>query len=227
MDFIWNKKTSRLRRQVLQRPKISGGMGLPNFRYQYWATNIRNLNYWVTYGDSEGPPLWLKLDANSVLPVSLNALLHTPLPSSIFRYTNNVVVAASIKICNQFRRHFGLQTLSVGAPLAANPVFPPSLLDNTFCLWARLAIKTLRDLYVDSLFASCQQLVNTFSLPKRHFFRYLQVRSFVRNSFPQFPALPTPSDSEIFLKRLPSLNGGISSIYLNICNLCKALVSVT
>ena len=45
LDFIWNKKTPRLRLQVLQRPKALGGMVLPNFLYYYWATNIRNWNY--------------------------------------------------------------------------------------------------------------------------------------------------------------------------------------
>lgn len=187
-------------------------MGLPNLLSFYWATNFRNLNYWVT---TEAPQLLLKLEANSVFLVSLNALLHTTLPCSISKYTNNVVVAASIKIWNQFRCHFGIQTLSIGAPLAANPVLPPSLLDNTFCLWARLGIKTFIS-FVDSVFASFQQLINTFSLPKKHFFRYLQVRSFTRNSFPQFPALPMESDSEIFLKRV---NGGVFSINLNVCNL--------
>lgn len=163
----------------------------------------------------------MKLEANSVLPVSLNTLLHTPFPFSISRYTNNIVVASSIKIWNQFRCYFGLQTLSIGAPLATNPVFPPSLLDKTFCQWARLGIKTLRDLYVYSIFASFQQSIDKFLLPKSHFFRYLQVRNFIHNSFPQFPAVPTPSDLEIFLKRLPSLKGEISSIYINICNLCQ------
>ena len=104
---------------------------------------------------------------------------------SISGYTNNVIVASSIRIWTQFRR--GLQTLSIGAPLAANPHFPPSLLDSTFSTWPRLGIKTLRELYVDSIFASFQQLIDKFLLPKGHFFRYLQVRNFVRSSFPQFP----------------------------------------
>ena len=132
-----------------------------------------------------------------------------------------MIVASSIKIWTQFRRYFGLQTLSIGAPLAANPIFPPSLLDSTFSIWARLGIKTLRDLYVDSIFASFQQLIDKFLLPKGHFFRYLQVRNFVRSSFPQFPALPGSSDLEAFLKPLSSLKGAISSIYLNIHNLCQ------
>lgn len=168
-DFIWNKKTPRLHRRVLQRPKALGEMVLPNFLHYYWATNIR-LNYWVNYGDIEVRPSWLILEANCVHPVPLKAFLYSPLSFSISGYTNNVIVASSIKMWTQFRRNFGLHRLFIGAPIAGNPIFPPSLLDCTLSIWARLGIKTFRNLYVDSIFASFQQLKNKFLLPKGHFF---------------------------------------------------------
>lgn len=89
LDFIWNKKTPRSRCQVLQRPKALGGIALPNFLYYYWATNIRNLNYWVRYEDIEVLPSWLVLEANSVHPVSLKALLYSPFHSSTSSYTKS------------------------------------------------------------------------------------------------------------------------------------------
>lgn len=125
LDFIWNKKT-RLHQQVLQRLKALGRMVLPHFHYYYWATNIRNLNFWVNYGDTEIPPSWLILEANSVHTVLLKAVLYSPLFFSISGYTNNVIVASSFKIWTKIRHHFGLQALSTGAPLAA------LLLDSTF-----------------------------------------------------------------------------------------------
>ena len=76
-------------------------------------------------------------------------LLHS---SSISGYTNNVVVASSIKIWTQFRGHFGLQTLSIGAPLAANPVFPPSLLDTPSLYGLGWAEKTLETCMLILLF---------------------------------------------------------------------------
>lgn len=136
-------------------------------------TTIRNLNYWIWCEDIEVPPSWLVMEVNSAHPVSLKALLYSPPHSSTSGFTINVIVASCLKTWAQFRRHFGLHTFSVGAPLSANHTFPPSLLDNTFAVWARLGIKTIRDMcspYVDSIFASFQQLVDKFSLPKGQFF---------------------------------------------------------
>lgn len=135
LEFVWNKKTPRLRCQVLYRCKALGGMALLNMLFYYWATNIRNLNYWLLYEDIEAPLSWLVLEANSTHPVILKALLHAPIVSSTTIYTKNVIVASCLKIWVQFRRHFGLQTHSMRAPLEVNHVFPPFLLDNTFFLF--------------------------------------------------------------------------------------------
>ena len=109
---------------------------------------------------------------------------------------------------------------SVGAPLSANHNFPPSLLDDTFAMWARLGIKTIKDMYVDDIFASFQQLADKFSLPKGQFFRYPQARNWACTTFPEFPALPNPSNFEVCLNPLVSLRGAISKIYADIYNLC-------
>ncbi len=46
-EFIWDKKKPRLRMIFLQRPKSVGGMGLPNFKFYYWACNINMMTYWL------------------------------------------------------------------------------------------------------------------------------------------------------------------------------------
>lgn len=45
--FIWNKKPSRIKGRILQRPRKTGGMSLPNFLYYYWSANIRAILYWL------------------------------------------------------------------------------------------------------------------------------------------------------------------------------------
>lgn len=46
-----------------------------------------------------------------------------------------------------------------------------------------------------------------------HFFRYLQVRDFASNHFPDFPALPTPTIVDTVLGVNPNLKGSISILY--------------
>ena len=220
-DFIWNKKVPRLRKQYLQRPKSLGGLALPNLRFYYWATNIRTLKYWLEYEAFDPPPIWLVMEARSANPVSLKALVHSPIHSSTLPYTKNVIVKASLRIWVQFKRYFGLQTFSVYAPLAANHAFPPSLIDCVFLRWSNFGIHNFKDLYINNVFATFQQLSDKFSLPKQHFFRYLQVRSFVHGTFPSFPNLPSDLTLDSFLTPIPTLKGSISYIYNQINTLCS------
>lgn len=55
LEFIWNKKPQRLRKDFLQRPNPFEGMALPNFRFYYWTTNLRILQYWLR-SDTFHPP---------------------------------------------------------------------------------------------------------------------------------------------------------------------------
>ena len=216
-EFIWDKKKARINKQFLQRPKSLGGMALPNFRYYYWAANIRILTYWILYRTLNSPPSWLSMEAISAGSVSLRALAYSPILSSTSPYTKNVIVKKSLRIWVQFRRHFGLQSYSINAPLAANHVFQPSLMDGAFLAWSDLGITSFKDLFFDNVFASFQQLSDEYSIPRQQFVRYLQVRSFVRKTFPTFPDLPGDSAQDIFLTPVRTLKGAISQIYDDIC----------
>ncbi len=77
-DFIWNRKTPRMRKNILQRHRSCGGLSLPNFQQYYWASNIKFMLYWVNPSDS---PAWLLLEKASCKS-ALSALLCTKIPLS-------------------------------------------------------------------------------------------------------------------------------------------------
>uniref|UniRef100_A0AAY4CWH0 Reverse transcriptase n=1 Tax=Denticeps clupeoides TaxID=299321 RepID=A0AAY4CWH0_9TELE len=151
-EFIWNKKVPRLRKQYLQRPRKLGGLALPHFRFYYWASNIRILKYWLQSEPSDAQINWLAIEANSVKPTSLRALVHSAILSSTLPYTKNRIVRTTLRIWVQFKRYFGLQTSSTYAPLAANHQFPPSLVDDLFSMWSKAGIHSFKDLYIDNVF---------------------------------------------------------------------------
>ena len=76
------------------------------------------------------------------------------------------------------------------------------------------------DLYIDNTFASFEQLSQKFGLTGIHFFRYLQIRDFVRKSFVNFPLIPklTCLDSLLFVNT--SKKGRVSMIYNEIMDSC-------
>ena len=221
--FIWNKKNPRIRKCILRRTRPQGGMALPNFLFYYWAANIRALMFWMSDVDNSNIPNWLILERTSCGPSSLSALLCTvlPLAKPISYYTHNPVVTHSIKIWIQFRRSFTLNSLSLFAPITKNHMFPPSVLDGAFGVWSRNGIHSLQDLYVDNNFASFEQLVDRFNIPRSHFFRYLQLRNFIASNFSCFPLCPRGSLLDSIFKLGKNSKQIIGKIYglLNLFNL--------
>lgn len=143
---------------------------------------------------------------------TLTSLVSSILPLLSSNLSSNVIVNNSIRIWAQFRRHFGFQRASSLSPVscpASNHMFTPSCMDPAFTSWFNKGIKTINDLYIENSFASFSQLSQTYDLLKTHFFCYLQIRSFVKKTFTQFPEI-TPKTEYDSILELDS-NGKFSS----------------
>lgn len=123
-----------------------------------------------------------------------------------------------MRIWTQFRKHFSHVQALVSMPLASNFLFKPSLINTAFVAWAR-KINRVEDLFVEGTFAPFDYFVSEIGLPRSHFFRYLQVRDFVRAHFRSFPLKPdiSPLDDCFALK--PHLSGGVSQL----CTLIQSM----
>ena len=220
--FIWNNKSPRIRKSILEKPRLQGGMALPNFIFYYWSANIRALVYWMRAVEGPDVPEWLVLESSSCAPTSLPALLCSKLPSQkpTSFYSNNPIVIQSVKIWNQFRRSFTLNNFCLYAPIVKNHMFIPSISDGAFDIWRRGGISSLHDLYVDNVFASFEQLVSKYAIPRSHFFRYLQLRDFVKSQFAGFPLSPSTSLLDTIFSQGTVLKRIIGRIYelLNLHN---------
>ncbi|CAI5697409.1 unnamed protein product [Oreochromis niloticus] len=206
-QFIWNKKTPRIKKVFLQRPKITGGMGLPCFQFYYWACNIRCMSFW----DGENRPDWEHMESMTFFPNTLKSLVHSNSDTSKHKYKNSVV-SNSLKIWSQIRRHFHWHQCSISTPLIHNQAYT-LLSGSTFQLWNSKGIHTIKDLFIDNLFPSFQQLQKNFSIENRDFFKYLQIRHFIKETFPSFPNEPQkPVSDDLFLMN-PLKKGAISKIY--------------
>lgn len=186
--FIWDGKKPRIRLELLQRPKIQGGLALPNFCHYYWASNVQKIM------DSVHTPArdWCQLEAASCISTSLRALVTSGLPLSFLQFTNNPIVINTLKIWAQFRQTFGFKNLLHLSPIHSNHLFPPARLDPAFIHWQRKGIHNFKDMYINSTFASFGDLSHKFGLPRSSLFRYFQVRHFLQHQDPNFPYLTPP-----------------------------------
>lgn len=217
---MWNNRTQRIRNIFLQRPKVLGGMALPNLNYYYWATNLRILHYWLRADSSHNAPAWLRLEAASCLPCSLAALVYTSNGSICTKYCKNILVKTTLKMWNQFRRHFGLNSFSMQAPVRKNHTFKPSLRDGAFTLWSNHGIKSFNDLYFEGVFASFPHIMAKYKIPKSHFFRYL-----AKNISSLFPSQPATPAIDMLLLPPPISKGAISHGYDKILSLRSSQLS--
>ena len=184
---MWNGGRPRLRLDLLQRPKLQGGLALPNLLHYYWASNVQKILYWLHAPDTD----WCRFEATSCNSTSLNALVTSSLPLSISNFTDNPIVVNTIKIWVQLRQSFRFYNFLHISPICNNHSFPPARLDSEFSLWQRRGIYKFKDMYINGLFASFHELVHKFDLPRSSLFRYFQVCHFLQHSDPNFPGLPS------------------------------------
>lgn len=185
-SFIWGNKIPRVKKTILQRDREVGGLGLPSFIHYYWASNIQKILFWLHRSDTN----WCLLEAQFCRSTSLQALVYSSLPVQLSRFISNPVVLSTLKIFNQFRCHYKLTSASVLGPIYKNHLFPPSTLDSTFKQWSLNGLIYIKDLYTDNIFDSFENVCKRYNLPRSSFFKYLQIRHFVKSKFVHFPDLP-------------------------------------
>uniref|UniRef100_A0A9J8AIQ2 Reverse transcriptase domain-containing protein n=1 Tax=Cyprinus carpio carpio TaxID=630221 RepID=A0A9J8AIQ2_CYPCA len=217
IPFIWGYKVARISKTHVYKPKCLGGLGLPNFRHYYWAANCRTLMYWrdsfpgIVHVDT---PSWLAIEQNAIHS-SLSALLFSAPLSSKEVPKTNLILKNSIKIWYQIRKVIKLPNTSLFSPICYNHAFKPSLSDNVFREWQSKGILIMKDLYINNTFPSFSQFSERFDLPSFHFFRYLQVRNFVRTNFTHFEILPLEFQIFDLFSNSPDAKG-IISLFVNV-----------
>ncbi|CDQ57897.1 unnamed protein product [Oncorhynchus mykiss] len=118
-------------------------------------------------------------------------------------YCNNPIIHSTVQIWKQIKVHFELR------PILS---FAPSNLDNTFERWGELGISTIGDVFIEGTFASFELLRETYNLPRSNFFRYLQIRDYVRKHLPTF-GNAKPSKFDRCIQICPTSDKLISRLY--------------
>jgi len=209
LPFLWNYKGHRIRKAHLCKPKREGGLGLPDFRIYYWTTHLQVFALWLE--QSANAPDWLQMERDNCHPYDLGAVLLSPV---ILDQTavNGFVIKSQLRIWRQIREYLNIKSLSLLIPIANNPSFPPSRLDSTFNQWKELGICTVKDLYFDGALASFTQIQQKYNLPKNNFFRFLQIRNYLRTHNVPLDEVP-PSISDDCLIQFRGNKNQFSLIY--------------
>ena len=103
--------------------------------------------------------------------------------------------------------------LSCFSPIWGNEHFSPANNDMGFKAWLSKGIVNLLDLYNDNTLMSFDELKAKYDVPQKHFFKYLQLRSFILKSLKEFSATtPNVHTGDLFSKNLFQQRAGYSII---------------
>ena len=91
-----------------------------------------------------------------------------------------------------------VDSLSLFSPIWGNDLFPPGGGEGGFKIWAEQGLEKTGDLYMpdDKHLMSFDEIVAKHSIARSQFFRYLQLRDFIRTQQKQPLSIPSLSTLE-------------------------------
>ena len=176
--YVWKGKRPRVKMSILQRHKLSGGLGFPNFQFYFWSSTLRPVHTWLNPSAQVASRF---LEENLVKPHRLQDLIYSNIPiktckskfgsliSHLVATWRTVVSHSSTHL--KFHPHlplFNNFSLCLGGQLISFPQ------------WSDKVINTLSDITSENTLRSFQDLKSHFNLPGTSFFFYLQLRSALR-----------------------------------------------
>lgn len=215
-NFLWNNRRPRLRLSLLYLPYDRGGLQCPNMQWYYWSVQLRTLMFYFT---TDGYPPWRVIESHS-LRLPLPACLYSDEPKKLKKFSTNPIVQNMIRVWQEVRKYQkDSSSLSCFSPIWGNNFFTPGKGDAGFKLWADRGVKQIKDIYgIHGNILTFEELIRKYNIPRKHFFKYLQLRSYIRANQTQYMSCPPLTPLEKTLTKNPFGKGIISEFY----NLLKA-----
>lgn len=210
--FLWNNRRPRLRLSLLYLPYDRGGLKCPNPLWYYWAAQLRTLMF---YFSEENVPLWREMEGDS-LKLPLPIYLYSANFKRLKNNTKNPMAKNMISVWQQVKKYFKIgDSLSFFSPIWGNDLFPPGGSKGGFKIWADQGLQKIGDLYSpdDKYLLSFDEIVVKYGIARSQFFKYLQLRDFIRTQQNQSLSIPSLSMLEEMMVKDPQGRGLISKIY--------------
>ena len=209
-NFIWNNRRARLRLALLYLPYDRGGLKLPNLQWYYWAAQLTTASRWFS---QETPRSWMSMERKMSSPLPLNSYLYSAKLKDLKTLTHNPFVKNTILVWYEVHKHIGeIPVLSQFTPIWGNSDFTPGKQDLGFKIWANKGLNKIADLFNNKILMSFEELKQKYDIQPKHFFKYLQIRSYIFK-LQKSLSLPTLSSIEEIATNQHSKRGLTSCFY--------------
>lgn len=167
------------------------------------------------YFTTDSLPAWADIESFSVTPkLPLNLYIYSANIRNLRKQTRNPIVLNMINVWYKVREVLKEKhSLSRFSPIWGNDNFKPGRADPGFRLWANNRLSKVEDLYNGEVMMTFEELRAKFDVPNKHFFKYLQVRSFITTAQNQKLSAPPLSIMERAISSHCYGKGQISFLY--------------
>ncbi len=140
---------------------------------------------------SEADVPWLHVEKLTAKGLSLDSFLYSAPLKELKKRSDNPFVKNTIVIWYEAHKYLrDLPVLSRFSPIWGNDNFSPAKKDMGFKMWMNKGMIRIKDVYEDNILQSFESLVVKFHIPQKHFFKYLQLRSFITTCLKGSTQLP-------------------------------------
>lgn len=203
---------------MLYLPYDRGGLRLPNLQWYYWSAQLAGVTYWFS---TQSLP-WVEIESTVAKGMGMDMFLYSDQYKNLKKATKNPFVKNTLAVWNDVQRILGeAPNLSSFSPIWGNGDFRPGKNDPGFKQWALKGIRKIGDLFEGDTLMSFTDLKEKFGIPETHFFKYLQIRSYIMTKQKHLITRPLPTELEkaMFCENVSS--NQISLFYFKFVNSSK------
>ena len=175
-NFIWNYKSKRKKLSTLTQTRENGGLNFPDLMTYFHATQIDIIMKWM---NDSVKTKW-KLIEKQLTLISIGTLPHLN-TKEIQKYCgNNACVENTITNWKCIRKMYKCDEKCIYLrEMARDPDLLPNKTDNILEEWSRKGLKVYSQMITNNIIDSFETLVDKFNISNNHFFKYLQIRSYL------------------------------------------------
>lgn len=171
----------RINLNKLMKPKEMGGVALPNLRLYFWSAQVKHMVSWYSERtDSK----WFNMEATACAPLPIKFLPFIINIKKLECVSTNFIISNTLLTWGDIKKYFKIPAnITLFSPIAFNPDFPVSLQNIGLSDLSKLGILKLLCLFTGSTLKSFQEISNQYNIPQSNFFKYLQLRHFIKSLF--------------------------------------------
>ncbi len=187
-QFIWNNKKARLQLRLLYLPYERGGLQLPNLKMYYWSAQLRIAMHYFSMAP---PPAWVTIEQMSTSVLPLKLYLYSTSVKKLIKQLKNPFLRNTISVWYSAHQHIGdTPALSQFSLIWGNNHFILGRADGGLKMWFDKGVEKISDLYAEDSLMSYNQLCEKYDIPRKHFYKYLQLKHFVLSTNKQLSVPP-------------------------------------